>query len=122
MIKITTLFITLLLINITPASAFRPTADDRYTEEKPATDQNNQQTIVRQITGDVLEISPGETIDIRPLNFPTRGMSMRQVLEKLGKPNKTPEAVGDPPIRLWVYDDRTVYFEEMTVIHVVANH
>ena len=47
---------------------------------------------------------------------------MRQVLEKLGKPKQTPEAVGNPPIRLWVYDDRTVYFEEMTVIHVVANH
>lgn len=122
MIKITTLFITLLLINITPASAFRPSADDRYSEEKPTSNQQRQQTVVRQTTGDVLEINPGEIINIKPLDFPKRGMSMRQVLEKLGKPKKTPEAVGNPPIRLWVYDDRTIYFEEMTVIHVVANH
>ena len=122
MIKLTTLFFTLLLINITPASAFRPVAEDRYTEEKPTANQHRQQTIVRQTTGDVLEISPGETIDIKPLGFPKRGMSMRQVLDKLGKPKQTPEAVGNPPIRQWVYDDRTIYFEEMTVIHVVANH
>ena len=122
MIKITTLFFTLLLVYITPASAFRPTADDRYTEVKPTSNQQRQQTVVRQTTGDVLEITPGETINIRPLNFPKRGMSMPQVLEKLGKPKQTPEAVGNPPIRLWVYDDRTIYFEDTTVIHVVANH
>lgn len=122
MAKITTILFTLLLTYITPASAFRPTAEDRYTQDDSTSKQSTQQKMTYQTTGDVLEMSPGEIINIKPLDFPRRGMSMRQVLDKLGKPKKTPAAVGNPPIRLWIYDDRTIYFEQMTVIHVVATH
>jgi len=83
--------------------------------EKPMT------TTVETKTGDAVEIKPGETLGIDHLDFPRRGMSMDQVKGKLGQPVKVDPAVGKPPITRWIYNDRTVYFERSTVIHVVAN-
>jgi uncharacterized protein (DUF885 family) len=79
----------------------------------------------RQQTGDVVmlppkEIQPGETISIKLLDYPRRGMSMDKVKNEYGQPIAVSSSVGKPPITSWSYDDRIVYFEYSTVIHVVA--
>ncbi len=68
--------------------------------------------------GDELEM--GEVIPVNLLSFPTRGMSTGKVENELGRPNEIIAAIGTPPISRWVYNDRTVYFEYSSVIHVVA--
>lgn len=78
-----------------------------------------------QQTGDVLvlpakEMQPGETINVRLLDSPRRGMSMEKVRNELGPPNSTSDSVGQPPITSWIYNDRIVFFEYSTVIHVVS--
>ena len=85
-------------------------------------DQQTQQT---QQTGDVLnlpakEIQAGETVRIKLLDFPRRGMSMNKVQQEYGQPNQISDSIGRPPITRWIYADRVVYFEFSTVIHVVA--
>ncbi len=84
--------------------------------------QQSQQT--RQ-TGDVVqlpakEIQPGETLRIQLLDYPRRGMSMDKVQQEYGQPMAASESVGQPPITSWTYNDRVVYFEYSTVLHVVA--
>jgi len=54
------------------------------------------------------------------LDFPRRGMSSDKVKNELGQPAETVPAVGTPPISRWIYDDRVVFFEGTSVIHVVA--
>ena len=128
MFRILTISISLLLLTSTQAFANRPGLSERTDmPESTSSSMESEQvmtTRMQRSTGDTLnmpqEIKQGETIKVKPLDFPSRGMSMKKVLSVLGKPAKTPPAVGEPPIRLWVYDDRTVYFENMTVIHVVA--
>jgi hypothetical protein len=76
-------------------------------------------------SGDVVmlpgkEIQPGETIRIKLLDSPRRGMSMENVKNQLGQPGTISASVGTPPITRWVYSDRVVYFENSTVLHVVA--
>jgi len=80
---------------------------------------------VIETTGDVLAMpQPGATqADTTPvllLDFPRRGMDQEKVQSELGKPVEIKEAVGVPPITRWIYNDRVVYFERSTVIHVVA--
>ncbi len=77
---------------------------------------------VQQTTGDVLEMQPGETLNIKLLNFPRRGMDMSRVQNELGEPLVISPTVGEPPITTWSYADRKVYFEGSTVIHVVATN
>jgi len=84
--------------------------------------QQSQQTYQ---TGDVVqlpakEMQPGETLKIPLLDFPRRGMSMEKVQFTYGQPLDISETVGKPPITHWIYNDRVVYFEYSTVIHVVA--
>ena len=84
--------------------------------------RQNQQT---QQTGDVVqlpakEIQPGETLRIKLLDQPRRGMSMEKVQQEFGQPMATSDSVGKPPITSWTYSDRVVYFEYSTVLHVVA--
>lgn len=76
-------------------------------------------------TGDVLqlpakEMQAGETLKIKLLDFPRRGMSMDRVQFDYGQPIAISTSVGQPPITRWTYDDRVIYFEYSTVIHVVA--
>jgi len=76
-------------------------------------------------TGDVVqlpakEIQPGETLRIQLFDYPRRGMSMEKVQQEYGQPMATSEGVGKPPITSWTYNDRVVYFEYSTVLHVVA--
>jgi len=78
-----------------------------------------------QQTGDVIqlpakEMQPGETIRIKLLDYPRRGMSMDKVENKYGQPSVVSNSVGQPPITSWTYNDRVVYFEYSTVLHVVA--
>ncbi len=69
--------------------------------------------------GDVLD-TPTQVASVRILDFPRRGMTTDKVQNELGQPVDIYPAVGQPPISRWVYDDRTVYFEYSSVIHVVA--
>jgi hypothetical protein len=87
-------------------------------EEIPPPEMRMEQQVV---TGDALEMQPGETITINTLDFPRRGMSMDKVKNELGEPLTISDAVGDPPITTWGYADRIVYFEYSKVIHVVQN-
>lgn len=68
--------------------------------------------------GDVLNNT--EMATVRVLDFPRRGMSTDKVKNELGQPAEIIPSIGQPPISRWVYDDRTVYFEYSTVLHVVA--
>jgi hypothetical protein len=111
------------------AMADRPAMSERYNEpEQPqpmAIEQPEQteiiveEVVVEQVTGDVLEIQPGDTIIINPLDFPRRGMSMDRVENELGQPVDISPGIGDPPITSWSYSDRVVFFEYSKVIHVV---
>jgi hypothetical protein len=111
------------------ALAERPSIAERYDE---ATDSSQMVTneaaqseavpeavVVEQVRGDVLELQPGDTITISPLDFPKRGMSMDKVENELGRPIEIQPAVGEPPITRWSYADRVVFFEHSRVIHVV---
>jgi hypothetical protein len=100
--------------NFEPEASAQPKPAPEAPAKKPMT------TTVETKTGDAVDIKPGETLGIEHLNFPRRGMSMDQVKGKLGQPVKVDPAVGKPPITRWIYNDRTVYFERSTVIHVVA--
>lgn len=66
------------------------------------------------------EMQPGETIRIKVLDFPRRGMSMDKVKNEYGQPIAMSDSVGEPPITRWTYQDRIVYFEHSYVIHAVA--
>ena len=84
-----------------------------------------QQTPQTYQTGDVVqlpakEIQPGETLKIQLLDYPRRGMSMDKVQFEYGQPVAISDSIGKPPITRWTYNDRVVYFEYTTVLHVVA--
>lgn len=71
--------------------------------------------------GDVLDLNNTTTVaSVKSLDFPRRGMTTDKVQNELGRPNEIVPAIGQPPISRWIYDDRTVYFEYSSVIHVVA--
>ena len=106
--------------------ANRPAAEEDIPENDTAPSSveimMQQQT---QQTGDVIalppkEMQPGETIQIKVLDFPRRGMSMDKVQNEYGQPISVSASVGQPPITSWTYSDRVVYFEYSTVLHVVA--
>ncbi len=109
------------------ASKTRPEALPEEQQKMPSSveimmQQQNQQTYQ---TGDVVqlpakEMQPGETLKIQLLDSPRRGMSMEKVQFTYGQPIAISETVGKPPITHWIYNDRVVYFERSTVIHVVA--
>ncbi len=105
----------------------QPAADDM----RPAAEQESRpvDTSARTETrtsGDVLDMSPtapqAEAVaePVRQLDFPRRGMNQDKVQNELGRPIEIIPPVGEPPISRWVYDDRVVYFEYSSVIHVVA--
>jgi hypothetical protein len=51
---------------------------------------------------------------------PTQGMSMTDVEQQFGTPEKKFAAVGEPPITRWQYAEFVVYFEHGTVLHAVV--
>lgn len=81
------------------------------------------QTVRREThtSGDVLNMPAGnQPARVLLLDFPRRGMDTQAVESELGRPNEIVPAVGKPPISRWVYDDRVVFFERNSVLHVVA--
>ncbi len=132
------LTVLLLAVFSTPAVANRPAMEERSATgsagEMPAAEENipespsSVEIMMQQQTrqsGDIVqlpakEMQPGETLKIKLLDFPRRGMSMQQVQQEFGQPMAASEAVGKPPITSWTYPDRIVYFEYSTVLHVVA--
>ena len=102
-----------------PADTMQEEAEGPSAVESMMQRQNGYQS------GDVIqlqatEIQPGETIRIKLLDYPRRGMSMEKVQQEYGQPIAISETVGKPPITNWTYNDRIVYFEYSTVLHVVA--
>lgn len=57
--------------------------------------------------------------ELLALELPVKGMTMREVEAKFGIPRNIVDAVGEPPITRWLYDDFTVYFEYRHVVHAV---
>ena len=55
-------------------------------------------------------------------DLPGRGLTMRKVEKRYGKPLEVLEATGKPPITRWIYKEFTVFFEGPYVIHAVINH
>jgi hypothetical protein len=109
------------------ATSSRPEAlpEDQQTGPSSVDIMMQQQNKQNYQTGDVIqlpakEMQPGETLKIPLLDFPRRGMSMDKVQLTYGQPVAISETVGKPPITRWIYNDRVVYFEYSTVIHVVA--
>ncbi|MBL4711259.1 MAG: hypothetical protein JKX75_01950 [Gammaproteobacteria bacterium] len=85
----------------------------------------NQARQTTTTTGDIVqlpakEMQAGETVRIQLLDYPRRGMSMKKVQHEFGQPITVSDSVGKPPITHWTYNDRVVYFEYSTVLHVVA--
>ncbi|MCK4950864.1 MAG: hypothetical protein KAS48_03535 [Gammaproteobacteria bacterium] len=75
------------------------------------------------VHGDELQMkSVGDEPENSPEGIlrPTAGMSMEQVLQQFGEPQKMKGAVGDPPITRWIYASFIVYFEHKYVIHSVV--
>ncbi len=97
----------------------RPAAEKTVAAEPAPAPQPAPVTTTQTVQqGDVLNNT--EIAAVRVLDFPRRGMSTDKVKNELGQPTEIIPSIGQPPISRWVYDDRTVYFEYSTVLHVVA--
>lgn len=70
------------------------------------------------IQADTITI-PGHFESDRNMVLPKRGISMDQVLSDFGEPVNRNDAIGDPPITEWDYEEFRVYFEFQTVLHTV---
>jgi len=113
-----------------PVSASSEEAQPAYMQEErvsapaAATTETAPAQTLRSEThksGDVLNMPTGnQPARVRLLDFPRRGMSTQTVESELGRPSEIVPAVGQPPISRWVYDDRVVFFERDSVVHVVA--
>ena len=143
MAKSNTVFYKLFIAIALTSTSFTATADRPAMDEETANiaQERMQQEKIRQAqqavqqqaaaqqptqtTGDVLVLPPkemqaGETINIKKINVPRRGIKMNEVRRQLGEPIATSASIGQPPITHWTYKDRIVYFEYSTVLHVVA--
>lgn len=103
-----------------PIAPIEPVAAEPVATTEPAAPIE-----VIETSGDVLAMpqpasGQADTTPILLLDFPRRGMDQEKVQSELGKPLEIREAIGVPPITRWIYNDRVVYFERNTVIHVVA--
>ncbi len=92
------------------------------TMPEPVAEMEDISATETEITGDVIELQAGETLPVRLVDFPRRGMTMEKVRNELGQPLTISDTVGKPPITSWTYNDRVVYFEYSSVVHVVAAH
>lgn len=76
--------------------------------------------LIGTATADVLLIEKVHERMARDL--PDNGLTMSQVENRFGEPNERNQAVGDPPITRWIYDDYSVFFEHNLVIESVVHH
>ncbi|GMR07647.1 MAG: hypothetical protein BMS9Abin26_0650 [Gammaproteobacteria bacterium] len=70
----------------------------------------------------ILDLENEPANNAEGIKRPLKGMSMDQVLSAFGAPVEEIDAVGEPPISRWVYDQYTVYFEDHIVIHSTVKH
>ena len=114
--------------NTAPVEIMQEDSRPAAMDEEPMPQEQDElvvtpdETEVIQQQGDVLNMAPtqGQPAPVTLLEFPRRGMTTDKVENEMGRPNEIIPAIGQPPISRWVYDDRTVYFEYSTVLHVVA--
>ena len=136
--KLRLIFITGLLSLSLPCFASRPAEDDAKsnanTPASQSSDYSPQSNIAAPEPQDnstatdfttdnqrqQQSLTPQPLQHNRLVDFPTRGMDMKKVINELGQPTTRFPAVGNPPITRWKYPDRTVFFEYSHVIHVVA--
>jgi hypothetical protein len=80
--------------------------------------------LVTPVSAEVLLI---DAINQEPVNTPgglprpARGMTMTQVRDKFGAPNKEHAPVGEPPITRWDYPGYSVFFEHEYVLNTVVH-
>jgi len=113
-----------------PVSATTEEAQPAYMQEEhdtapaataSATEQPQAVRSETRQSGDVLSMPASDKpARVLLLDFPRRGMNTETVENELGRPNEIVPAVGTPPISRWIYDDRVVFFERASVVHVVA--
>ena len=103
---------------------FEPVFIDSENEARPGIEDkiadDTLETKTESIESGTVLNNTDEPLSVRKLDFPRRGMTEDKVKNELGNPNEIKPAVGKPPISQWIYDDRIVYFERATVLHVVA--
>ncbi|NIM70594.1 MAG: hypothetical protein GTN86_08235 [Xanthomonadales bacterium] len=68
---------------------------------------------------DVLIID--EVRQVERMTLPRNGQSKANIEAQYGAPKKRHEAVGDPPISRWEYEDYSVYFEYDLVLFSVLH-
>jgi len=98
------------------------TGDMAADDSRPAADAEivETETITTETRIEVITMPEAQPVAVRQLDFPSRGMTQDKVQNELGRPIEIRPAIGKPPITQWVYDDRIVYFEYSSVVHVVA--
>jgi len=109
--------------NVAPVSAEQAEASSpAYMQDEADTAKQQETKVTTEVktTGDVMTMPTAGASRVILLDFPRRGMSTDKVQNELGRPVDIVPAVGTPPISRWIYDDRVVFFEGSSVIHVVA--
>jgi hypothetical protein len=71
------------------------------------------------VSGDVLVLD--EVRQVEKMDLPTNGLSKSEVETRFGAPSKRHNAVGEPPITRWDYENYSVYFEyDLVLFSVLA--
>ncbi|GAA5317183.1 MAG: hypothetical protein AseanaTS_23870 [Candidatus Pelagadaptatus aseana] len=78
--------------------------------------------VAMPLHAEVIKIPVGQQTTDQTISKPVLGMSMDSVLADYGEPLQRFDAVGEPPISRWLYEQFTVYFEHDTVMHSVIKH
>jgi len=98
---------------------------ESYSEQQ-TTDENNTPNVESnssvkhdRVEKTIVKIPVSDQGNRNKLNLPIAGMSKDDVESEWGQPNTFRNAVGNPPISSWKYDDFTVYFEHGHVIRSV---
>ena len=60
-----------------------------------------------------------QAVEKQSIERPKLGNTQDQVRERFGDPQDWTDAVGEPPISSWEYQDFMVYFEHNLVLHSV---
>jgi hypothetical protein len=70
-------------------------------------------------SADVLIID--EVRQVERMDLPENGFTMADIESRFGTPQRRHQAVGDPPITRWDYEDYSVYFEHNLVLFSVLH-
>lgn len=75
--------------------------------------------IVGHTQAEQVTVPLGSQADRSQASLPVNGMTQETVQERWGPPLEIREAVGQPPIIQWHYEEFVVYFEDNRVLHTV---